>query len=284
MDKFTDQKYLVTEQYRDARNLEARLKFHQRFSTSRQPWFEWVFDHLLMLPEKALVLEIGCGTGELWMRNRERIPPGWELCLGDLSYGMIQVAKQNLRFLTNQVTFQVLDVQLLKYANATFDAVIANHVLYHAPNVPRAILEIARVLKPGGTLFAATNGISHLQELYEIIRNNPILEQILQSEEQRIHPPDSFTLENGAELLAAQFGWVTKHLFPDRLEVAEVEPLQKYILSLAPASARQVTPALNQEIQKYLDSVLAQAGGRLTIRKSPGMFIARKQNNHSITF
>ena len=72
---FTDQAYLREEQYRDDANLRARLDLHRRFSTNPQPWHRWVFDQL-DLPDEADILEVGCGPGELWLQNLDRIPPG----------------------------------------------------------------------------------------------------------------------------------------------------------------------------------------------------------------
>src|SRR6185436_3628941 len=50
MTRFTDQKYLKTDQYKDATNLDARVEIHRRFSTNSYGWFNWVFDTLLKLP------------------------------------------------------------------------------------------------------------------------------------------------------------------------------------------------------------------------------------------
>jgi ubiquinone/menaquinone biosynthesis C-methylase UbiE len=58
-----------------------------------------------------------------------------------------------------------MDVQALDLPDAAFDAVVANWMLYHVPDRPRALAEIRRVLRPGGTLFSATNGDAHVREI-----------------------------------------------------------------------------------------------------------------------
>ena len=59
MSKFTDQQYLKNDQYKDAGNLTARAKIHDRFSTNPYGWFNWVFDALKKLPPNARILEVG---------------------------------------------------------------------------------------------------------------------------------------------------------------------------------------------------------------------------------
>jgi len=74
---FTDAKYLRDEQYRDDSNLRARIELHRRFSTEPEPWHRWVFDRL-HFPAEAKILEVGCGPGELWLQNADRVPDGWD--------------------------------------------------------------------------------------------------------------------------------------------------------------------------------------------------------------
>ncbi len=70
----TDQDHLHA-QYQAASKLNARIALHQRFGTAEVGWQEWVFDQLA-LPPDARVLELGCGTGRLWVRNGSPVPAG----------------------------------------------------------------------------------------------------------------------------------------------------------------------------------------------------------------
>ena len=79
MPNLTDQHYLTNKQYKDAGNLDARIEIHRRFSTNSYGWFNWVFDTLETLPKEANVLELGTGSGALWVEIANKIPPTWLL-------------------------------------------------------------------------------------------------------------------------------------------------------------------------------------------------------------
>jgi ubiquinone/menaquinone biosynthesis C-methylase UbiE len=248
---FTDRSSLLERQYATAQNLRTRIALHERFSTGSQPFPRWVFDHL-QLPERADILEVGCGNGNLWAANRERIPSGWRLTLTDFSQGMIDEAQSRLGDLA---TYGVADIQELPFASGAFDSVIANHMLYHVPDLDRAFAEVARVLRTGGIVIATTNGLDHLREL-------------------RTHSEQwsrSFALENGAPQLERFFRDVEVERFPDSLEVTEIEPLLDFVRSLA-------TPSSDDA----LSELAAQAGAEIARRGSfhvttaTGLFRAHK--------
>jgi ubiquinone/menaquinone biosynthesis C-methylase UbiE len=273
--KMTDQRYLVSSQYRNAENLNARSMLHARFSTSKINWFDWVFQHLT-IPKQAKILEVGCGTGALWAHVIDKIPPGWQFTLGDLSNGMLQKAKSNLLKIQNQIEFQAMDIQILMFPAESFDAVIANHMLYHVPNIPRAIQEVHRVLKPGGKFYAATNGINHLHELHEIIFNFTPLNPLFSHESDSNNYRFSFNLDNGEKQLSSFFSDINLALFHDELIITEVEPIAAYIWSMIPESTNKITDDLIFYLNQYLFSILQKGNGSLRITKSTGMFEASK--------
>lgn len=275
MGKITDQKHLVTAHYKNQDRLAARLQLHERFHTNPTPWHRWVFDQLA-LPPDAYILEIGCGNGALWLHNRERIPPTWKLVLGDLSYGMLQEAKRNLEFLNAQANFQTLDVQLLMLPDDSFDAVIANHMLYHVPTVRRGLLEIHRVLKPGGQVFAATNGKDHLRGLFALGQEIPAIRQPLLDVQQYLLAPHSFTLETGRDLLELFFRDIHLLLYEDSLAITEPEPIVAYLLSLLPDLSDNTIEQTARELHRLAQARIDKGQGQVMIQKSTGMFTAVK--------
>lgn len=279
---FQDKTYLREQQYQDSRNLDARAALHRNFSTSPQEWQVWVFAQLALEAGTA-VLECGCGPGWLWRKNRERIPPGCAITLTDLSPGMVAEAKSALAeaksapteaeaALANQASFrfQTASIEDLPFDDASFDVVIANHMLYHVPHLDRALAEVRRVLKRDGRFFAATNGDNHMRELKELARS--VAGQVVEQK----WPPLAFRLENGRDLLAPYFDEVNLALFADGLAVTAVAPLMAYLRSMA-LSPEWQTGARTTEVaaleQRLAATIAAQ--GAYHIQKETGLFIAR---------
>ena len=244
----TDKTYLRDEQYRDDSNLRARIELHRRFSTNPEPWHRWVFDRF-DFPAEARILEVGCGPGELWLQNRDRIPEGWRLTLADLSPGMVEKAREGLG---DSAEYQVTDVQELPFSDDSFDGVVANHMLYHVPDRPRALAEISRVLRPGGHFCSSTNGADHLREIRELY----------------VDPtPWGYRLEEAREELRAVFTDVELEVFPGDLEVTEVEPVVAFVHSMDLG-----IDGLEDVVRARID-----AEGSFHVTKSSGLFRCRKR-------
>jgi SAM-dependent methyltransferase len=246
---FTDSTYLREQQYRDDSNLRARMELHRRFSTETQPWHRWVFDRL-DFPAEARILEVGCGPGELWLQNVDRIPEGWRLTLADLSPGMIDEAR---RALGDRAHYHVADIQALPFRDESFDGVIANHMLYHVADRPRAFREVARVLRPAGAFYCSTNGSDHLKEIKALYEQN--------------QPWSSgFRLEDAGDQLSEVFVGVELERHPGSLEVTEVEPLVAFVRSL------------DKGKEGFEDEVRAriEEEGSFHVTKAGGLFRCRK--------
>jgi len=264
MHHLTDQHYLKAEQYKDASNLSARAALHRLFSVNSHPWHRWVFD-AFELPESCHILEIGCGTGHLWLENRDRIPPGWTVVLSDLSSGMVHEARSSLGREHRRFRYRVTDGETLPFPNESFDAVVANHMLYHVPDRERVLHEITRVLRPAGQLYAATNGHGHLQQLWDLVgRFYPDMSMEESARE--------FGLENGKAQLLPHFPHVTVHRREDGLKVTETEPLIRYVLSCI--SEDDPSPRVEALRGAVREEIAAQ--GAVYIQKDSGLFRATK--------
>jgi ubiquinone/menaquinone biosynthesis C-methylase UbiE len=272
MSRHSDQKYLLDKQYRDAINLKARINLHVRFKTNPYDWFRFVFDQF-DLPANAAILELGCGPGNLWVQNLERIPIGWDVTLSDFSPGMIKEAERNLSPSNRIFKYKIIDAQELPIPDQHLDAVIANHMLYHVPDRSRAIAEIYRVLKPDGYLFAATNGENHLTELDDLY--NHLQPELIHTID-RNFSANTFTLENGPDQLAPWFT-VDIRYYEDALEVTEVDPLIAYLKSMIPFEEFQVSQEQLNSLHTFLENRI-HTDGCFHITKSTGIFVVRKNS------
>lgn len=269
MSKVDDQAYLLNQQYRNPSNLNARLALHARFSTNMVGWLGWVFDQM-DLPDRCRVLELGCGTGQLWQHNAQQLRSGWEIVLSDFSSGMLNEARRALAEHQKYFRFEQIDAQAIRFGDARFDAVIANHMLYHVPDRPKAYAEIRRVLKPQGVFYAATNGISHMQELRALVeRFDPAL-KVWDG-----RPDNWFSLEHGKAELTQWFADVQLYRYPDALVVTEAEPLVAFITSELPAP---LSAARRAALVGFVEQELARDGA-IRITKDAGLFIAVRPAN-----
>jgi SAM-dependent methyltransferase len=109
----------------------------------------------------ARVLEVGCGWGEFSARVRDELAA--DVVAVDLSPRMVELARER------GLEARVADVQSLPFADGEFDCVVALWMLYHVSDLGRGLSEIARVLRGGGRLVAATSSHSHLEELWRLV-------------------------------------------------------------------------------------------------------------------
>jgi SAM-dependent methyltransferase len=177
-------------------------------------------------------------------------------------------------------TLVIADAQHVPYSDGVFDVVMANHMLYHVPDVDQAIQEFRRVLKPEGVLMVATNSQQSMPELQVLMRRAIIL--LTRSGAAQIQPPlpasDLFALENGSRHLARYFYAVVRYELPGSLVFTEIDPLMAYLESTRDLREPQlpkdvawddVMVIMRQQITHLINHL-----GELVINKSTGVLIA----------
>jgi SAM-dependent methyltransferase len=256
----------LQQQYKDSSNLSARAAIYRFAGGGGFGGPARVLDLMLKtIPAEADILEVGCGPGWLWRRNLARLPPSWRVLVTDLTPGMTAEAEAALaadaRFRVRQ-----MDVEALDLPDASCDAVIANWMLYHVEDRPRALGEICRVLKAGGTLFAATNGKAHVEEIDALV--NACL-----GDASPVKGGLAFSLDNGAAQLAPFFTSIAVHEGRDTLRITEVEAVVQYVLSFDAAKEIVVGERLEALRRRVQDDIAA--AGAFVVRTHSGLFIAR---------
>lgn len=103
------------------------------------------------LPPGDQVLDVACGLGASVFPAAKAVGPSGHVTGVDLAPGVIEELQQRIRggSLTN-VDAQVMDAEALEFSAGHFDAVICAFGIMFLPNIPQALSEIRRVLRPNG--------------------------------------------------------------------------------------------------------------------------------------
>lgn len=110
----------------------------------------------------AVFLDAGCGTGVDSIRLGRR---GFRVQGVDFSEAVLGLARMNVKEagLSDGVALRREDLTALSFPDATFGNVLCWGVLMHIPDVGRALSELARVLRPGGSLVLSEINLHSLQ-------------------------------------------------------------------------------------------------------------------------
>jgi ubiquinone/menaquinone biosynthesis C-methylase UbiE len=134
-------------------------KFDRRSMTYEDSWeqrffFDRIHNAVLDLVESQAhpksILDVGCGTGRLLRKARERWPDA-QLIGVDPSEGMVERA----RSLMPSTTFYVSMAESLPLPNASVDLAFSTTSYHHWVDQVAGVREIARVLRPEGRFFLA---------------------------------------------------------------------------------------------------------------------------------
>lgn len=176
--------------------------------------------------EPGATLEVGCGPGELAARLGDE--HGIAVRAIDISPRMVELAR------ARGIDAAVGDVEALPFADASFDCVIAAWILYHVSDLDRGLSEIARVLRPGERLIAATNGQRHLEELWALVGVD--------------RHASSFNTENGKPIIDRHFVQVEQHEVEGPVTFADRDAVRAYVAA-SPALAGPQPAELVPELQ-----------------------------------
>lgn len=104
---------IVKRQYATAKNLNTRISIHDKYSTNKMGFGNWIVSNYRI--DKGMnVLEIGCGTGDMWKNRETLIGKCSKLILSDFSEGMVATTKTNIGNYDN-VEYRIMDIQEIPY-------------------------------------------------------------------------------------------------------------------------------------------------------------------------
>lgn len=250
----------IINQYMTSKNLDVRIALHEKYSQNPMGWFPWLYSQIDFQGVNRL-LEIGCGSGELWKNNTLNLR-NREFFLSDSSEGMVSEVRKKYGSAFNCI---VADCEKIPFKDAYFDCVIANHVLFYLQNLHQGIAEICRVLKPDGVLYCSTYGSNHMKEITALVQAFDSKITLSQANLYEV-----FGLENGKDILNPYFSSVEVSYYPDELIVDEAQPLVDYIMSCHGNQSEIIGPRLI-EFKEFIQKQLP-----LHITKEAGVFICKK--------
>ncbi len=231
-----------------------------------------------------VVLDLGSGTGYPALLEAQTVGPTGSVTAVDVAAGMLAVAerKASKMGLTN-ITFRAGDVTTLPFPTASFDAVTSRFCLMFLPEIPRAAVEIARVLKPGGWVAAM---------VWSAVEHNPSIGLSMAAIKQVVElpPPDPtapgiFRLAKAGELAGilreagltdvaeqeflAEWSYEsTEQYYSSLMDIAA--PIQNLMAKLSQAQQQRVKRLILEGASHY------QRGGRVSFPIAVRVVAARK--------
>ena len=133
------------------------------------------------------VLDLACGTGEPALSIAHAVGPQGRVVATDLVPQMLDFARENAsaQGLEN-IEFQMADAESLPFADGEFDRVTCRFGVMFFPDIPKAMAEIRRVLKPGGRVCVAVFGSLEENPLF-LVSLGPFLMRVTMTPP----PPDA---------------------------------------------------------------------------------------------
>jgi len=129
---------------------------------------EQMADRLKLQPGEQ-VLDIACGTGAFSVAAGQRVRPGGRVQAVDLSVGMLARARANVaRMALDNVDFHNMDADALDFPADYFDAIGCSFGLFFLGDMPAAVSNWQRLLKPGGRLMFTSFAPSVMQPMTDM--------------------------------------------------------------------------------------------------------------------
>lgn len=250
----------VRTQYSTSNGLNTRIAFHDMYSTNKYGYGNWILSNY-EISEGAKVLEVGCGTANMWVGHDDLIAKCKLLTLTDMSKGMLSTARENIGERKN-VAYALADIQDIPFEDDSFDAVIANSMLYHVPNIECGIREVRRVLRNEGVFYCATYGENNFTD---------VLADWFELDGESFRPNHNFTMQNGEQKLKEAFTNVEAKFYEDSLHITNIDDLTDYLRSLV--SFKAIIDLPSDRIHEIL--MRHSCNGTIELPKEYGMFVCR---------
>ena len=135
-------------------------------------FFPFTADRLAqrLLPQPGeKILDVATGTGAVAVAVGQRLGGGGRVIAIDRSEAMLDRAYANVRRMAlHNVDLHPMDAATLEFRGGYFDALTCSFGLFFLPDMPAALREWRRVLRPGGRLHLTSFGAQAFQPLADL--------------------------------------------------------------------------------------------------------------------
>lgn len=187
----------------------------------------------------GVVADVGCGNGAYVARFSDERPDLQVLGV-DLSTGMLNSVHAS----TGHRVLVAADAAALPLADATVDAALAMHMLYHLPDPARGVAELRRTVRSGGVVLVATNAHDDKPEIEDLLSRSLVAAGA--PPVRNVGPHDDFSLEALTPVLEARFDSVEVTEWRTEIDVPEVDAMVAYIDSMRPVVEQDLPDGVDQ--------------------------------------
>lgn len=231
------------------------------------------------------VLDLGSGTGYPALLAAQVVGPGGRVVGIDLAEQMLAAAERKAtRLGLTNISFRTGDATTLPFDTASFDAVTSRFCLMFLPDIPKAVSEIVRVLKPGGWVAAAVWSDPDKNVSFGITMG--VLKQLIDLPPPDPEAPGLFRLARPGELsgMFRQAGLIDvteeeflaewtyrsgEEYYRSLIDLAA--PLQNLFAKLSPAQQAEAERRIIQAVNEYRrgDAIFLPIAIRLVAARKP---------------
>jgi SAM-dependent methyltransferase len=266
--------------YGDGSGLDLKWAVMRRFRTNDESFEDWLIRQLPLGP-KSRVLDCGAGSGRLSIPIAQRLQGGsGTLVALDISADVMEPIRTAVEAESLPIESVIGDAAEPPVEPASFDIVLAAHMVYHLSDLAAGLKAMKRCLRRGGVLVATTNAARGMPEMYEI---HVATMSELGMPYGAAPPDETFTLENGKTILERVFDDVELRSYDGGFAASSADPVFSYYAgtqlyrepmrnhSLSWQRRLLIGPTFVHLAQERVEA----AGGKLIVSKDIGTFWCR---------
>ncbi|WP_433263007.1 class I SAM-dependent methyltransferase [Micromonospora vinacea] len=231
------------QEYLSLEPLATRIQTHQRYSEFPDD-IDKTVQQAVSLSRDADLLDVGCGTG-VFLRNLAERGHRGRLVGLDTSPAAVHALHD-----VAGVSAQLGNAMDLPYGAAVFDVVTARHMLYHVPDVRRALAECGRVLRSEGVFAAVVNRPGTAPQVSALVAEVVTSAGI----DIPIVPNSRVNSDNLPEMIESTFGVVAVHRYDNALVFDRPEPVIAFAAAQLSFYGVEPDSAVRPELTRAIDA------------------------------